>query len=131
MGLSQFSTIHQLYQKNILQDMIGLVFAHICFVHKLTAISKIISNQSFILRHLPPQIKEDPGFMAVLNVAFTTLATCYSCRNKVEYEVHLHEEKLSHGVSAPKCTHPAFKQSTIKSACVRLWNSKVNLCPHS
>ena len=34
--------------------------------------------------------------MAVLNVAFTTLATRNSHRNKVEYEVHLHEEKLSH-----------------------------------
>ena len=96
MGLSWFSTICQLYQKNILQDMIGLVFTHIHFVHKLTAISKIISNQSLILRHLPPQIKEDPGFMAVLNVAFTTLATRNGRRNKVEYEVHLHKEKLSH-----------------------------------
>ena len=81
---------------NILQDMTGLVFTHIYFVHKLTAILKIKSNQSFILRHLLPQIKEDPGFMAVLNVAFTTLATCNGCRNKVEYKVHLHEEKLSH-----------------------------------
>ena len=34
--------------------------------------------------------------MAILNVAFTTLATCNGCRNKVKYKVHLHEEKLSH-----------------------------------